>query len=92
MGDKLAKLNEKKSDRELERETKNKGDEFRWKNNMNILKWRSRRRRLLALQSTPAKTDTFGTGTGTGSKCPSQRDVRLIENQIKGVKKGWDQL
>ena len=49
MGDRLAKLNEKKSDRELERETSNKGDEFRWKNNMNILKRRSRCRRLLAL-------------------------------------------
>ena len=39
---------------------------------MNILKWRSRCRRLLALQSTPGKTDTFG--TGTGSKCPSYRE------------------
>ena len=43
---------------------------------------------LLFLQSTPSKTDTFG----TGSKCPSYRDVRLIESQIKGVKKGRDQL
>ena len=43
---------------------------------------------LNVLQSTPSKTDTFG----TGSKCPSQRDVRLIESQIKGVKKGRDQL
>ena len=37
VGDKLAKLNEKKSNRELVRETKNKGDEFRWKNNTKIL-------------------------------------------------------
>ena len=40
VGDRLAKLNEKKSDKELEREVKNKkqkGDEFRWKNNMTIL-------------------------------------------------------
>ena len=35
-----------------------------------------------------SKTDTFGTGT----KCPSQRGVRLIESQIKGVEKGRDQL
>ena len=34
-----------------------------------------------ALQSTLSKTDTFGTGT----KCPSQRDVRLIESN-KGNK------
>ena len=34
------------------------------------------------------KTDTFGTGT----KCPSLRDVHLMESQIKGVKKGRDQL
>ena len=31
-GDRLAELNEKKSARELGWETKNKGDEFRWKN------------------------------------------------------------
>ena len=37
---------------------------------------------LFFLQSTLSKTDTFGTGT----KCPSWRDVRLIESQIKGVK------
>ena len=53
-------VSEAQREKELVRETKNKGDEFRWKNNMNILKWRSRCRRLLALQSTPAKTDTFG--------------------------------
>ena len=40
------------------------------------------------LQSTLSKTDTFGTGT----KCPSYRDVRFIESQIKEVKKGRDQL
>ena len=34
------------------------------------------------------KMDTFGTGT----KCPSLRDVHLMESQIKGVKKGRDQL
>ena len=34
VGDRPAKLNEKKSDRELEREIKNKGDIFCWKNNM----------------------------------------------------------
>ena len=43
---------------------------------------------LTCIQSTLSKTDTFGTGI----KCPSQRDVRLIESQIKGVKKGRDQL
>ena len=37
VGDRPAKLNEKKSDRELEREIKNKGDIFCWKNNMKIL-------------------------------------------------------
>ena len=40
------------------------------------------------IQSTPLKTDTVGTGT----KCPSQLDVRLVESQIKEVKKGRDQL
>ena len=48
-GDKLAKLKEKKRNRELERETKNKGDEFRWKNNMKILKRYSRCHPRLAL-------------------------------------------
>ena len=38
--------------------------------------------------STLSKTDTFGTGT----KCPSQRDVRLIKSQIKGISKGTDQF
>ena len=33
VGDRPAKLNEKKSDRELEREIKNKGDNFCWKKN-----------------------------------------------------------
>ena len=32
--------------------------------------------------------DTFGTGI----KCPSKSNVRLIESQRKGVKKGRDQL
>ena len=40
VGDRLAKLDEKKSVRELEQEIKNKTDEFRWKNNMKILYWR----------------------------------------------------
>ena len=40
------------------------------------------------IQSTLAKTDTFGTGT----KCPSERGVRLMESQIKGINKGRDQL
>ena len=38
------------------------------------------------IQSTLSKSDTFGAGT----KCPSKRDARLIESQIKGVKKGQD--
>ena len=37
VSDRLAKLNERKKDRELQREIKNKGDEFRWKNKMKIL-------------------------------------------------------
>ena len=37
VGDRPAKLNEKKSDRELQREIKNKADIFCWKNNMKIL-------------------------------------------------------
>lgn len=37
VGNRLAKLKEKKSDRELEWEVKSKGDQFCWKNNMNIL-------------------------------------------------------
>ena len=36
VGDRPAKLNEKKSDRELQREIKNKGDIFFWKSNMKI--------------------------------------------------------
>ena len=40
VGDRVVKLNEKKSDKTLEREIKNKGDEFRWKDNMKILYWR----------------------------------------------------
>ena len=42
---------------------------------------------FIVIQSTLSRTDTFGTGT----KCPSQRGVRLIESKIKGVK-GGDQL
>ena len=37
VGDRPAKLDEKKSDRELAREIKNKGHTFWWKNNMKIL-------------------------------------------------------
>ena len=37
VGNRLAKLKVKKSDRELEWEVKSKGDQFCWKNNMNIL-------------------------------------------------------
>ena len=40
VGDRPAKLNEKKSDRQLERKKKYKGDIFRWKNNTKILKRR----------------------------------------------------
>ena len=40
------------------------------------------------IQSALSETDTFGMGT----KCPSKRDVHLIEIQVKGVKKGRDQL
>ena len=36
-GDRPAKLNEKKCDRELEREMKNKGDNSFWKKNVRIL-------------------------------------------------------
>ena len=46
------------------------------------------RRAGSSIQSTLSKTDTFGTRT----KCPSYRGVRLIESQIKGLKKGRDQL
>ena len=37
VGGRPVKLNEKKGDRDLEREIKNKGDIFCWKNNMKIL-------------------------------------------------------
>ena len=37
VGDRLAKLKEKESDIELERAIKSRGDEFRSKDNMNIL-------------------------------------------------------
>jgi len=37
IGDRPAKLNKENSGRELEREIKNKGDIFCWKNNMKIL-------------------------------------------------------
>ena len=43
---------------------------------------------FLALHSTLTKTDTSVSGTMS----PSKRDVRLIESQLKGVKKGRDQL
>ena len=43
---------------------------------------------MLLLQSTLSKSDTSEAGT----KCLSKRDVRLIKSQIKGVKKGRDQL
>ena len=46
------------------------------------------RRTRLNIQSTFSRTDTFGTGT----KCPSERGVRLIKSQIKGTSKGRDQL
>ena len=36
VGGRPAKLNEKKGDRDLEREMKNKGDIFCWKNNVKI--------------------------------------------------------
>ena len=39
VGDRIEKVNKKKSNRELEQEIKNKGDKFHWKNNMKILKW-----------------------------------------------------
>ena len=37
VGGRPAKLNEKKGNRDLEREIKNKGDFFCWKNNLKIL-------------------------------------------------------
>ena len=40
------------------------------------------------IQSALSETDTFG----MGNKCPSKRDVCLIEIQVKGLKKGRDQL
>ena len=44
---------------------------------------------LFDIQSTHSRMDTFGTGT----KCQSKSNVRLsVESQIKGVKKGRDQL
>ena len=50
VGDRLAKLNEKKSDKELEREIKKnqKGDEFRWKNNMTIYNTGGEKMKMLA--------------------------------------------
>ena len=36
-GDRPSKLNDKKHDRELEREMKDKGDNFLWKKNVKIL-------------------------------------------------------
>ena len=43
---------------------------------------------ITCIQSVLSKRDTFGTGT----ECLSQRDIRLIESQIKGAKRGRDQL
>ena len=40
------------------------------------------------IQSALSETDTFG----TDNKCPCRRDVCIIEIQVKGVKKGRDQL
>ena len=42
---------------------------------------------VIYIPSTLCKTDTLSTGT----KGPSQGDVRLIESQLKEVKKGKDQ-
>ena len=49
---------------------------------------RTRLNHEINIQSTFSRTDTFGTGT----KCPSERGVRLIKSQIKGTSKGRDQL
>ena len=43
---------------------------------------------ITCIQSVLSKRDTFGTDT----ECLSQRDIRLIESQIKGAKRGRDQL
>ena len=40
------------------------------------------------IQSALSETDTFE----MGNKCPSKRDVCLIEIQVKRLKKGRDQL
>ena len=40
------------------------------------------------IQSTLSKMDIFR----TSPNCPSKSDVHLIESQIKGIKKGRDQL
>ena len=37
---------------------------------------------FLIMQSTPPKTDSFGT------RCPSERNILLKKSQLKGVKKG----
>ena len=42
---------------------------------------------LKCSKSTLSKTDTIGIGT----KCPSLRDVRLIESLLKGAKKTRNQ-
>ena len=42
---------------------------------------------LKCLKSTLSETDTVGIGT----KCPSLRDVRLIESRQKGAKKSRNQ-
>ena len=43
---------------------------------------------LVQVQSILSKTDTFGTDT----KCPSLRDVCLIESQVKRVKEAATNL
>ena len=49
--------------------------------------WNEDQEWLLNTQSTPSKTDIFGTGT---SKCPSKGGVHLTKSQIKGTTKGRD--
>ena len=51
--------------------------------------WNKYQEWLLITQSTPTKTDIFGTGT---SKCPSNSGVLLAKSQINGTTKGRDQL
>ena len=54
----------------------------------NVILIKKKKGHCAAYWSTLPNKDNFWTGT----KCSSKSDVQLVESQIKGVKKGRDQI